>query len=85
MAVLKLSYVIEGLEYQIYAPFCGMLYKYEDISVVPWPETDPYAKMNYFTCYRKNNNWIFQEDQYNEKFKNWRKALSITIRSVYNP
>ena len=48
MEVVKLSDKVEGSIDDIYFPLCGGLYK-EETDIVPWSETDPDSKMNFFT------------------------------------
>ena len=67
MLVIKISENVEGYGDNIDSPLCGGLYKEEDGSLVPWSGTDPYAKMNCFTWYKENNDWIFPEDKYDEE------------------
>ena len=74
MVVVKWSDKVEGSVYDIDSPLCGGLYKKEK-DIVPWSGTDPYAKMNRFTWYKENNDWIVPEDQYDEEFKNWRGTI----------
>ena len=71
MVVVKWSYKVEGSGENIDSPLCGGLYKEEDDSLVPWPGTDPDAKMNCFTWFKEKNDWIVLEDQYDEELKNW--------------
>ena len=46
MLVFKWSDKVEGSGDDIDLPLCGVLYKEEEDSLVPWSGTDPYAKMN---------------------------------------
>ena len=66
MVVVKWSDKVEGLVDNIYAPFCGVLYKKEDISLAPWSVIDTNFKMNCFTCSKEDNYFIVPEDHYNE-------------------
>ena len=52
------------------SPLCGGLYKDYHGSIAPWSGTDPYAKLNCFTWYKEENDWILPGDQYNEELKN---------------
>ena len=76
MVVIKCSEKVEGSVYSIDSPLCGELYKEDDDSLVPWSGTDLDAKMNCFTWYKENNDWIVSEYQYNEEFKNWRVTIN---------
>ena len=77
MIVVKWSDKVEVSGYNIDAPLCGELYKGEENSLVPWSVTNPYAKMNFFTWPKEENDWIFPGDQYNEEFKKWRGPIHI--------
>ena len=66
---------MKGSEDSIETPLCGGLYKEEENSLVSWSGTDPYAKMNCFTWYKEENDWIVPEDNYNEEFNNWRGPI----------
>ena len=66
---------MEGSEGNIYSSLCGVLCKEGENSLVPWSVTDPDAKINCFTWYKDNNDWIVPEDQYDEVFKNWRGPI----------
>ena len=57
------------------SPLCGVLYKEEDDSLVPWSGTDLYSKINFFTWSKDNNDRIVPGDQYNEEFKNCRGPI----------
>ena len=72
MLVIKYSDKVEGSGDNIDSPLYGGLYKEEEDSLVPWSETDSYAKMNSFTWSKHKDDSIVPEDQYNEEFKNWR-------------
>ena len=65
MVLVKQSDNVEGLVYNIDNPLCGGLYKEEEESLVPWSGIDPDAKMNGFTWYKQDNDWILPEDHYN--------------------
>ena len=65
MVVFKCSGKVEGYGENIESPLCGGLYKEEDDYLVPWPGTDPDAKMNWFTWFKEENDWIVPEYQYN--------------------
>ena len=54
-------------------PQCGGLYKEDNGYIVPWSGIDPDAKMNSFTWYTEENDWIFLGGQYN-KYSNNRKG-----------
>ena len=71
MVVVKWSDKVEGNGDNIDSPLCTGLYKEEDDHLVPWPGTDPDAKMNGFTSSKEDNDWIVSEYQYNEEFNNW--------------
>ena len=47
---------------------CGGLYKEYYGSIVTWSGMDPDTKMNYFTWYRKDNEWVVTGEQYNKKY-----------------
>ena len=49
MVVVKWSDKVEGSGDKIDSSICGVLYKEEEDSSVPWSETDPDTKMNGFT------------------------------------
>ena len=44
MVIVKWSYKVEGLWDKIDSPLCGVLYKEEEKSIVPWSVSDPDAK-----------------------------------------
>ena len=69
MVVIKWSDVIKGPRDKVDGPLCGGLYKEDHGSIVPWSGTDPYAKMNSFTCSKEDNDWIVLGYQYNKEFK----------------
>ena len=46
MVVIKWSDTVEGFGDNIDSPLCGGLYKEDKDYLVPWPGTDPDAKMN---------------------------------------
>ena len=75
MVVVKQSDKVEGSGENIDAPLCRGLYKEEDNSLVPWSGTDPDARMNCFTWYKEDNDWIVPGDQYNEKLNNYRGPI----------
>ena len=75
MVFVAFSDNVDGSGDNIDAPLSGVLYKEEKNYLVPWPGTYPYAKMDYFTWSKEDNDWIFPEDQYNEEFKNWRGPI----------
>ena len=75
MVVIKWSDKVEGSGDNIDSPLCGVLYKEEGGSVVPWSVIYPDAKMIFFTGLKDNDDWIVPEDQYNEEFKNWRGPI----------
>ena len=58
----KWSDKVEQFGENIYSPLCGVSYKEEDDSLVPWSGTDPDAKMNCFTWSKDNNDWIVPGD-----------------------
>ena len=70
MAVIKWSDKVEGSGDNIDSPLCGVLYKEEGGSLVPWSVIYPDAKMIFFTGLKDNDDWIVPEDQYNEEFNN---------------
>ena len=55
MVVVKWSDKVEGMGEKIYDPLCGGLYKEEDGYIVPWPGSDPDAKINGFTWLKEEN------------------------------
>ena len=63
MVVIKWSDKVEGSGNNIDSPLCGILYKEEEDSLVPWSGTDTDAKMNCFTLSKENDYWIVPEDQ----------------------
>ena len=65
MVLVKCSENLKVSVDNIYSPLCGGLYKEEEYFLVPWSETDPDAKMNCFTWYKDNNDWIVPRYQYN--------------------
>ena len=69
--VIKWSDAIKGPIVKVDVPLCGRLYKEDHEYIVTWLWTDPYVKMNYFTCSKEDSYWIFLGDQYNEEFNNW--------------
>ena len=75
MVVVIWSDKVKGSGDNIDSPLCGGLYKEEDNYLVPWSRTDADAKINCFTWYKEDNDWIDPEDQYNEEFKNWRGTI----------
>ena len=42
------------------------------MDIFPWSGTDPDTKMNSFTWYTEENDWIVLGDQYNEYSNNWK-------------
>ena len=76
---------MEGSIDNIYSPLCVGLYKEEEDYLVLWSVTDLDAKMNCFTWYKENNDWIVPEDQYDEEFKNWRGPIHIMVNYVHRP
>ena len=46
MVVIKWSDAIKGTRVKVDGPLCGVLYKEDHGSIIPWSVTDPYAKMN---------------------------------------
>ena len=84
MVIVKWSDKVEGSGDSIYVTLYGGLYKKEENYLVPWSETDPYAKMNCFTRSKKDNYWIVLGDQYNESSKT-EKDLSIRVNSAHMP
>ena len=62
MVVIKCSDAIKGPRVKVYGPQCGGLYKKDHGSIIPWPGTDPYAKMNSFTCSTDDNDCIILGD-----------------------
>ena len=70
MVVIKCSDAIKWPRVKVDGQLCGGLYKEDHGSIVPWSGTDPYAKLNSFTWYKEDNDWIVLGDQYNEWFKN---------------
>ena len=65
MVVVKWSDKVEGSGDNIDSPLCGVLYREEKDSLVPWSGTDPDAKIHCFTWYKENNDWIVPGYQYN--------------------
>ena len=70
MVVIKWSDEIKGQRVRVDDPQCGGLYKEDNESIIPWSGTDPDAKMNYFTWYTEENDWILLGGKYNEDFNN---------------
>ena len=64
--VFKCSDKVEGSRDNIDTPLCGGLYKEEDNFLVNWLGKDTDAKMNCFTWFKKDSDWIVPGDQYNE-------------------
>ena len=62
MVVVKWSYKVEGSGDNVNAPLCGGLYKEEENYLVTWSGTYPYAKINFFTCSKEDNDRIVLED-----------------------
>ena len=62
IAVIKRSDKVEGSGDKIYSPLCGGLYNEEEDSLHPWSGTYPDSKMNFFTWYKENDDWIVPED-----------------------
>ena len=75
MVVIKWSDKVKGYGENIDSPLWVGLYKQEEDYLVPWSGTYPYAKMNWFTWSKENDDWIVPEDQYNEEFKKWRGPI----------
>ena len=71
MIVAKWLEAVEGPGDKVYDPLYIRSYKEENGSIVTWSATYPHSKINCFTWYRKDNDWIFPWDQYNKEFKNW--------------
>ena len=68
MVVIKLLDAIKGPIVKVDGPLCGGLYQEDHGSIIPWSETDPYAKMNSFTWSTEENDWVILGYQYNEDF-----------------
>ena len=62
MVVVKWSDKVEGSGNNIDAPLCGVLYKEEEDSFIPWSGIDTYAKMNSFTLSKEDSDWIVPGD-----------------------
>ena len=60
MVVLKWSDYVEGPRVKLYGPLCGGLYKGYHECIATWSGLETYAKMNLFTCSRKDNYWVSQ-------------------------
>ena len=75
VVVIKLSDEINGPIVKVDGPLCGVLYKEDHGSIVPYSETDPYDNLNCFNWSKYDNDWIVQGDQYNEYFKNWQAPI----------
>ena len=75
MVVVEWSEKVEGSGENIYSPLCNGSYKEEDGFLVPWSGTDPYAKMNWFTWSKEENDWIVTGYQYNKEVKNMRGPI----------
>ena len=54
---------------------CVRLYKEEDKFIDPLSVTDPYARMNYFNLYTKDNDSIVPDYKYNEELNNWKGTI----------
>ena len=65
MVVIKWSNAIQGQRVKVDIPQCGVLYKEDNESIIPWSGTDPDAKMNSFTCSTEENDWILLGGEYN--------------------
>ena len=76
MMVIKWSDEIKGPRVKVDGPLCGGLYKEDHRFIIPFSGTDPYAKMNSFTWYTYDNDWIIPGDQYNEEFNNWQGPIN---------
>ena len=69
MVVIKCSDKVKGSVDNIDNSLCDELYKDEGNSLVPWSGTEPNPKMNCFTWYKEENDWIIPEDHYSEELK----------------
>ena len=76
MVVIKWSDAIKEPRVKVDGPQCGGLYKEDNESIIPWPGTDPDAKMNSFTWSKEENDQIFLGNQYNEDFNNWKGPIN---------
>ena len=76
MVVIKWPDVIKGSRVEVYGPLCGVLYKEDRGSIIPWSGTDPDSKINYFTWLTNYNDWTILGDQYNEELNNWRGPIN---------
>ena len=73
---LKRPESVEGTRVKLEGPLFGRLYKEEYRYIGNWSGRDPNAKMNCFTCSRKDNDWVVPGYQYNNKFKKWRRPIN---------
>ena len=76
MVVIKWSDTIKGPRVKVYGPQCGLLYKKDNGSIIPWSGTDPDVMMNSFTWSTEENDWIFLGGKYNEDFNNWKVPIN---------
>ena len=63
MMVIKWSDTIKWTRVKVDGPLCGGLYKEDNGYIIPWSGTDPYVKMNYFTWFTEEKEWIVLGDQ----------------------
>ena len=76
MVVIKWSDAIKGPRDKVDGPQCSGLYKEDNGSIIPWSGTNPDAKMNYFTCSTKDNDWILLGDQCNVDLNKWKGPIN---------
>ena len=76
LVVIKWSYAIKWPRVKVDGPQCGGLYKEDYGYIIPWSGTEPYAKMNFFTWFTEENDWILLGDKYNEYFNNWQGPIN---------
>ena len=73
--VFKWLEEVQGLVDEIYSPLCVVLYKEQYVFIVPWSVTDPYTNINWFSCSKKDNDWILPEGLYNKELKNFQVPI----------
>ena len=66
MVVIEWSDAIKEQIVKVYGPLCGVLYEEDHGYIVPWSGTDTNAKLDFFTWYKEENDWIVLGGQYNE-------------------
>ena len=77
MVVIKWSDAIKEPRVKVDGQQCGVLYKEDNGSIIPWSGIDPDTKMNSLIWSIEENARIVLGDQYNEDFNNWKGPIKM--------